>query len=349
MSEESRDDVAITERVDGASAPVPDIAAYDAVEHADEQRTSMPTPEIRDADPVAGEDGRGRYYGDLIQTEQPYLYAAPERPAARTPNFGDAMLFLALLLLGVLVSTGSIGLALYFHWFGLRSIEQASKSTPVTLVTELLIYAVALAGAIPFFGMVWGKGYFAGLHWHGGTAFRLRYRLVWTAVACNALAVAGNWFLPFPDHAPIDKLFGTSSDAWMLACFGVLIAPFFEEMIFRGFLLPAVATGWDWLSERMTGARPRPLDASGNPMWSLGAMIFASLMVSAPFALMHSTQLGNAWGPLLLLYCVSLILCTVRLTTRSLAASTMVHSAYNFMLFAVMFAQTSGFRHMDKM
>jgi uncharacterized protein len=51
----------------------------------------------------------------------------------------------------------------------------------------------------------------------------------------------------------------------------------------------------------------------------------------------------------LLLYCISLILCSVRLVTRSLAASTLVHSAYNFMLFAVMFAQSDGFRHMDKM
>jgi uncharacterized protein len=280
---------------------------------------------------------------------KPFLHLVPERPEVRTPNFADALLFLVLLLLGVVVSTGGVGVALHFHWFGLLSFEEAAKSTPVTLVIELLIYGIALAGAVPFFRMVWGKGYFAGLHWHGATAFRLRYRLVWTAVGCNVLAMAGNWFLPFPDHAPIDKLFGTSSDAWMLACFGVLIAPFFEEMIFRGFLLPAVATSWDWMGERMTGAKARPLDASGNPIWSLGAMIFASLMVSAPFALMHATQLGNAWGPLVLLYCVSLILCTVRLATRSLAASTLVHSAYNFMLFAVMFAQTDGFRHMDKM
>ena len=78
-------------------------------------------------------------------------------------------------------------------------------------------------------------------------------------------------------------------------------------------------------------------------------MLFAALTVSVPFALMHADQVGKAWGPLVLLYCVSLILCTVRLMTRSLAASTLVHSAYNFLLFAAMFAQTGGFRHMDKM
>ena len=357
MNDAARDDGAISESLEVIPARVQDAAVEVAPELGGERIGEL-LPIESALERNAGTSVESRSYNesasgfhDVTGALQPesYLLAVPERPVARTPNFADALLFLVLLLLGVVVSTGGVGLALHFHWFGLRSIEQAAKSTPVTLVIELLIYGIALAGAVPFFHMVWGKGYFAGLHWHGATAFRLRYRLIWTAVGCNVLAMAGNWFLPFPDHAPIDKLFGTSSDAWMLACFGVLIAPFFEEMIFRGFLLPAVATGWDWLGERMTGAKARPLDASGNPIWSLGAMIFASLMVSAPFALMHATQLGNAWGPLVLLYCVSLILCTVRLATRSLAASTLVHSAYNFMLFAVMFAQTDGFRHMDKM
>jgi hypothetical protein len=161
--------------------------------------------------------------------------------------------------------------------------------------------------------------------------------------------MVGNAVLPFPKHAPIDQMFSTSKDAWMLAIFGITIAPFFEEMIFRGYLLPAVATAWDWCGEKITGQAPRTLDANGNPLWSAGAMIFAALMVSAPFALMHSTQVGKAWGPLVVLYCVSLVLCTVRLVTRSLASSTMVHSVYNFILFAIMFWQTDGFRHLDKM
>jgi membrane protease YdiL (CAAX protease family) len=46
---------------------------------------------------------------------------------------------------------------------------------------------------------------------------------------------------------------------------------------------------------------------------------------------------------------VSLILCAVRLWTRSLAASTLVHATYNFMLFSVMLVETGGFKHLDKM
>ena len=50
---------------------------------------------------------------------------------------------------------------------------------------------------------------------------------------------------------------------------------------------------------------------------------------------MHGAQTSWSLGPFLLLIFVSLVLCWVRLSTRSLAASTMVHACYNFMLFSV--------------
>jgi len=319
---------------DGQELTHPDL---DNSEHHDVAEASMPDVTLEHVSDLTA-----------IQNEQ-LVYNLPKPSIIRIPNIVDALLFLLLLLFGFLVATGTAGLALHYHWFGIHNFSQAQSDTRFTLGTEILLYGIALAGAVPFFRMAWGKSLLDGLHWHAHTAYRLRYRLVGAALICNVIAMLGNWVLPFPQHAPIDKMFTTSSDAWLLMIFGVTIAPFCEETIFRGFLLPAMATSWDWCSERITGHEPRPLDAEGNPVWSPGAMIFAALTVSAPFALMHSEQVAKAWGPLLLLYCVSLILCTVRLATRSLAASTLVHSAYNFMLFAVMFAETDGFRHMDKM
>jgi membrane protease YdiL (CAAX protease family) len=131
--------------------------------------------------------------------------------------------------------------------------------------------------------------------------------------------------------------------------FGVTLAPFFEEMAFRGFLLPALATAWDWTVEKSTGKSARPLDLNGHPQWSIPAMIAASILTSLPFALLHADQTGKALGPFLLLVTVSLILCAVRLKTRSLAASTMVHACYNFLIFFLMLVSTGGFRHLDKM
>jgi len=50
-----------------------------------------------------------------------------------------------------------------------------------------------------------------------------------------------------------------------------------------------------------------------------------------------------------LLVGVSLVLCAIRLSTRSLACSTLVHSSYNFILFVFMLVGTHGFRHLSNM
>jgi membrane protease YdiL (CAAX protease family) len=339
-------DGAVPERVEASEERMePRLDAVDAVSAATDGSEPEATFVAKPAEPELSSFA----FAALAPIPEQEPEPVPEPPVVRHPNFADAMLFLLMLLVGTLLTTGGLGLALYFHWFGLRNLDEATKSTPVALGTQLLIYVLGLAVAVPFFRVVWAQGYFSGLHWHGATAYRLRYWLVGVALLLNLLALVVGLAVKFPEHAPIDTMFATSADAWMLALFGVLIAPFFEEMIFRGFFLPGVATAWDWAAEKMHGTPPRALDAEGNPVWSAGAMVFAALVVSAPFAWMHSAQVAKAWGPLLLLYCVSLALCTVRLMARSLAASTLVHSAYNAMLFALMFAQTDGFRHLDKM
>ena len=48
------------------------------------------------------------------------------------------------------------------------------------------------------------------------------------------------------------------------------------------------------------------------------------------------------------LFCVSLVLCLVRLLTQSLAASTFIHATYNGTIFTILFFGTGAFRHLDK-
>ena len=45
--------------------------------------------------------------------------------------------------------------------------------------------------------------------------------------------------LPTPKKMPMDDFFRTSSDVWIITIFGIFVAPLFEEVLFRGFLLPA--------------------------------------------------------------------------------------------------------------
>src|ERR1035441_9802270 len=64
--------------------------------------------------------------------------------------------------------------------------------------------------------------------------------------------------LPSPAKAPIDEMFRSPGAAWLMLVFGVTLAPFFEEILFRGFLLSTLATAWDWAIEQGTGKAPPP-------------------------------------------------------------------------------------------
>jgi hypothetical protein len=163
------------------------------------------------------------------------------------------------------------------------------------------------------------------------------------------LAGASSLISPGPTNAPIDKIFRAPGAAWLLFVFGVTFAPFFEEMFFRGFLLPALCTAVDWCGETIAHRPRRPLGPNGHPQWSIGAMALGAIATSIPFAMIHAAQTGYSVGPFVLLAGVSMVLCAVRLATRSLASSILVHACYNLILFSIMLIGTNGFRHLEKM
>jgi membrane protease YdiL (CAAX protease family) len=268
---------------------------------------------------------------------------------SRSPNLGDLGILGVLAFFGLLVASLLTRSALYFHLFGISTVQKAVTDIHYTLGSEAVLYLFTIGACMLIFPLVWHKSFFAGLQWNGAIALRMRQRLFGAASICFVLALLNGILLPGPVDTPIDKIFRAPGAAWLLFAFGVTFAPFFEEIVFRGFLLPAVCTACDWAHERATGEPARPLDENGHPQWSMPAMAVASLAVSIPFALMHAEQTGHALGPFLLLVCVSQVLCWARLSTRSLAASVLVHASYNFLLFSLMLLGTSGFQHLDKM
>jgi membrane protease YdiL (CAAX protease family) len=285
---------------------------------------------------------------------EPALFAAWEQPEirlpARVPHFGHLLMFLAALtFVGGTCMYVVTRTAIRFRLFGVTSLTGATKDIHYMLGSEGVLYLCTFAACLLLFPLLWHESFMAGIQWSGGTALRLRKRLVLAAAFCFVFAILNGLLIKEPVNAPIDQVIRERGAAWLLFGFGVTLAPFFEEIAFRGFLLPACCTAWDWVMERMTGRPPRPLATDGHPQWSLGAMIVGSILTSVPFALMHAEQIAGAVGPLLLLVCVSLVLCAVRLATRSVAASVLVHACYNFLLFSLMLLGTSGFRHMEKM
>ncbi len=75
----------------------------------------------------------------------------------------------------------------------------------------------------------------------------------------------------------------------------------------------------------------------------------AVLATSLAFAMVHGEQLGQAWGPLLVLFVVGLVLTTTRVVTRSVTPGLLIHMGYNLMLFGVLYIGTDHFRHLERM
>jgi membrane protease YdiL (CAAX protease family) len=264
---------------------------------------------------------------ELSPEERPALLELPAKPIVepewlppqpRIPNLGHVLLLALLGVVGLLGSGLLVRSGLHFHLFGIASVQKATTDVHYTVGSMAVLYLIAFGSSLIVFPMVWHQGLFAGLHWNALAALRRVRTLFGAACMCFVLAIVDEVVLPGPTNAPIDKLFDTRTAAWLLFAFGVTFAPFFEEIIFRGFLLPAFCTAFDWSVEQAVQTAPLPLDAAGNPQWSLGAMIFASIATSVPFALMHAEQTAWSLGPFLLLVCVSLVLCWARLSTRLL-------------------------------
>lgn len=125
-----------------------------------------------------------------------------------------------------------------------------------------------------------------------------------------------------PKSFPVDKLFRDAGSAYVLSIFGIIVAPFVEELFFRGFLYPALA--------RRIGVVP------------------SVVLTAAGFAVVHQEQLAQAWVPLAWLFIVGMVLTVVRARTKSVATCVLIHMAYNVTLFALLFIATQGFRHMER-
>jgi len=277
-------------------------------------------------------------------------YTQPEIVAPeRIPNLGNLVMLGLLVFVGLLCAGLLTWSAMYFHLFGVATPQQAMTDIRYILGSQALAYFFTFGACLLVFPLFWHESFLAGLQWRGRTALKQGRRLTGAAFVCFGLAIADGLLFHETADTPIEKLFRSPGAAWLLFAFAVTLAPFFEEIVFRGFLLPSLCTAWDWAIEKSTGKPARPLDANGHPQWSLFAMIAGSVLTSIPFAAMHLEQTGYAVGPFLLLVCVSLVLCWARLSTRSLAASVLVHACYNFLLFSIMLLGTGGFKHLDKM
>ena len=269
-----------------------------------------------------------------------------EAPLRRVPHIGHALVFVCFT--GVMLVLLELILVALGRTPGTEHDGVAKLLRPKLQIALLATtYLTTLLAAWFFYPQVWQRRFLDGLQWRWTVARNQAAKLVPLGLLLGVMMQAVTHFITPPKTLPIDDFFRTQTDAWLITLFGTIVAPIFEEVCFRGFLLPAFAIAYDWLSlPRTEWARTRwQTTATLTP----ASLIFSAVLTSIFFALLHFQQMAHLWAALLVLFSISLVLTFVRVRTGSVAASALVHGAYNGFVFLVVIIQTGGYRHLERM
>jgi membrane protease YdiL (CAAX protease family) len=260
--------------------------------------------------------------------------------ARRIPHLGHAILFFTLVLACLLLCL--------LGAFAIARVSPGKTLTAypgLTLATQAAGYSLALIVSAWAFPYLWNRSFLEGIEWNALAASRRSGRLLLSGLTLSFVAASALRFVHLSKDAPIEELFRSPHVLYIAAALGVIFGPIMEEIAFRGFLLPALATAYDWATFPRTPAGFARWQDSTNH--TTPALVVAALLSSTPFALMHAAQIGYAWGVVGILYGVSLVLSYVRIRFHSVACSALLHATYNFTIFAGMFIASHGFRHLD--
>jgi membrane protease YdiL (CAAX protease family) len=288
-----------------------------------------------------------------LESENPSPFSNPDGPAPpppraprRVPNLGHAFLFVSfagILLLAFMVVLAIMGKSPAVPHGGTVTIPHPM----LQIAMMATVYLTTLLVAWLFFPLLWHRPFLDGLQWHWSIARGQANRLVTLGFALGVMMAILTAFISSPKNLPLDQFFATPATAWVITLFGTFAAPVFEEICFRGFLFPAFAIAYDWV------ALPRTPEA--RTRWQTtttltpASLIFSAILSSLGFAAMHAEQDAHLWAALVGLFSISLILTFVRVKTQSVAASALVHSAYNGFIFLMTIFATGGYRHLDRM
>jgi uncharacterized protein len=251
---------------------------------------------------------------------QPVL-AVPPPPRFPAWSWWDALAVLGFTLFAVFVFS-VIALAIARHIPEYRHMPLADLATNARIVVGAQAAAYPLV-LIFIFILVRSRTY---------ERFRDAIRWNWPGITAPGFFIGGtvlalvveslSRFLPIPKSLPMDNYFHDAPSAYLLAAFGMSLAPLLEEMFFRGMLYPLLRRAF-------------------------GLMI-AVVLTAAAFAAIHGAQLGYAWGPILSIFVVGVVFTIIRARTNSVAASFLTHCGYNFALFAALWIASDHFRHLEK-
>ena len=274
----------------------------------------------------------------------PTLEAQPH--SRRVPHLGHAILFIVITAI-LFAIVGRIFVYAH-HPHGRQEALLLIQQPRTAVLIELVTYVLALIIAALLFPLFWDRPFSTGIQWNAATARRLAVRIIPAGIVLSYAVELLQSRLPQPEKMPIDNFFRHPADVWLITAFGTLLAPAFEEILFRGFLLPAFAIAWDWL----TLSRNNPeaiLRWQTTDTLSRPALLFSTILTSLGFIALHGAQYAYSPTALASLFFVSLIFTWTRLRLHSVAASALLHASYNFSVFLLLFTVTGGYRHLDRL
>jgi membrane protease YdiL (CAAX protease family) len=268
--------------------------------------------------------------GDMsgLGTTAPFDPASPlpTQPSFRVRPFPawSGWDVIAVLLVTAIVVFGFSIAALFIA----RATPQYRNTPIAELATNARVVIGAQAAAYPIvllfiFVLVRSRArerFAKAIHWNWPETSALGFFAMGTVLAVAVDGAAH--FLPIPKSLPMDKYFHDATSAYLMAAFGVTLAPLLEEMFFRGLLYP--------LLRRTFG------------------LTLAIVLTAAPFAAIHGAQLGYAWAPILSIFVVGVVFTAVRARMDSVAVSFLMHCGYNFALFALLWFASDHYRHLEK-
>ena len=259
----------------------------------------------------------------MASAENPiFVESPPPPPPARDPVWSGRDVFvLVLVAFFALIVCGLVIDVSVAAFYPKQKLEEVARMPVVSILAQAFASAVLLGAMYRIVTRRYGSPFWDSVRWkwpHLGLAF-----LCATGGVALALMVDfASSLVPVPKSLPIYKLFGTTASAYALAGYGILLAPAIEELFFRGFLYPVLAR------------------RKGVPL--------AVLLTSVAFMLIHVSQRGGAWLPLVILFFVGLSFTLARAWTGSVAVPYLMHVAYNTTLFAGLFFSTGFFQHMER-
>jgi membrane protease YdiL (CAAX protease family) len=226
---------------------------------------------------------------------------------------------LALFAANLLVVAGYVALQPVMGWP--KSVQVVHNNPFLLLALQSVFHALLLLTVYLFIVVNHRLPFWHTLQWRAPTAGRaVKFFLggITLAVAIQMMPAV----LPDRDDFPLTRLFTSPQAGYAIAAFAILIAPFMEELIFRGVLFA--------FFQHLVGDR------------------FAVLATTALFAALHVPEYWGAWNHVLLILLVGLVFSAARSLTGSLAPSVILHLAYNASLMAGLYLQSHQFRQFQE-